>query len=339
MKQGEVLAQYNSDNSSQIAPQAGAQTESIGASAVDDKEEELQRFQQRLGAVVSTVRAASQPQEVRTSVDHVIELMTKHNEGVTADYKVRTSELGRALRMMVETITDVSTSSQAAVHQLSVIEKNLEEATAGSDATRLRSKLSVCLKMIREQSQSLRVHSENRVNHLKSFVASAAPGLQGAPELEEQLDPVTGLPTRAFAENLLDERLAAGTDCLVGVVTVDRYTNLLASFGQPAMDDLMKTVSSQLAQRLPEATTLCRWSAHSFIAVTDITSSFAETSQQWRRVKGLKVEKQIETKSRTALVLLNTSVMVEHLRPVASKRTFIQSVERFAADRSGAAAA
>lgn len=310
--------------------------EAIGKHAVEEKDDELERYRQRLGVEAEGLRTLSQAEQVRTSVDGVIHLMAQHNDAVKADYRLRTNELGRALRMMVETIGDVSTSSQAAVHQLGVIEKNLEEVTAGADATRLRSKLDVCLKMIREHSQILRTQSENQVSQLKSFVASAAPGLNAVPEFEEPLDAVTGLPGRLFVENLIDERLARGTDCLVGVVTVDRYQNLLSSFGQATVDDLLKRVAGDLAQRLPEATALSRWSANSFVAVTDIVSSYAETAQQWRRVRGLRVEKQIEDKSRTAFVILNTSLMVEHLRPVSSKRVFFQSVERFAAEHGGA---
>ena len=335
------MAQFILDNATANQQHSNIQTEmlchlidAIGKHAVEENEEELRRFQQRLGVEAASLRSASQPEAIKTSVDGTIKLMAQQNETVKADYQVRTNELGRALRMMVETITDVSTSSQAAVHQLSLIEKNLEEATAGADATRFRSKLGVCLNMIREHSQMLRTQSENQVNQLKTFVASAAPGLNAVPEFEGPLDPLTGLPTRNFAENLLDERMSRGIDCLVGVVAVDRYASLLASFGRPIMDDLIKTISRDLAQRLPEATALCRWSANSFIAVTDIVSSFAETSQQWRRVRGLKLEKEIGTDSRTALVMLNTSLLVEHLRPASSKRTFIQNAERFVAQHS-----
>jgi GGDEF domain-containing protein len=171
---------------------------------------------------------------------------------------------------------------------------------------------------------------------LKLFVASTPSGLRAATAFEEPLDPVTGLPTRAFAENLIDERLTCGTECLAGVVTVNRFDSLHSSFGQEVMDDMITTVAHLLAQRLPEATTLCRWSASSFIAITDIVSSYAETAQQWRRVRGLKAEKQIDNESKTALVLLNTSLMVEHMRPVSSKRAFVQDVERFVMEHSKA---
>jgi hypothetical protein len=84
-----------------------------------------------------------------------------------------------------------------------------------------------------------------------------------------------------------------------------------------------------LLQRLPKPTELCRWSSNSFVAVTDIVSSYAETAQQWRSVRGLKVEKHIEDPTRTALVSLNTNLMVERLRPSSSKRVFVQEVDRF----------
>jgi len=303
--------------------------ENIGKHAVEEKQEELQRYQQRLQTEMDRLRATKDQNQLRGIVQNVIDVMASQNEAVKSDYKVHTSELGKALRLMVETIAEVSKSSQAGVHQLTVIERNLEEATAGQDATRFRSKMAICLKLIRQHSQIMREQAEERVNHLKSFVASTPAGLQAAANFDEAIDKVTGLPTRAFAENLINERLARNSDCLVGVITMNRFKGLKENFGPAVTDDLVKTVAQQLTQRLPEATELCRWSASSFIAITDVVSSYAETAQQWQRVRGLKVEKHIEDPTRTALISLNTNLMVEHLRPSSSKRVFVNEVDRF----------
>jgi GGDEF domain-containing protein len=175
----------------------------------------------------------------------------------------------------------------------------------------------------------MRTQSEERVKHLKSFVSSTPAGLQAAANFEDPIDKVTGLPTRAFAENLINDRLSRKSECMVGVVALNRFKGLSENFGPAVTDDLVKTVARQLTQRLPEATELCRWSANSFIAITDIVSSYAETSQQWSRVRGLKIEKQIEDPTRTALVSLNTNLMLEHLRPNSSSRVFVHEVDRF----------
>ena len=183
--------------------------ENIGKYAVEEKPEELQRYQQRLRTEVERLRATNEPDELRAIVQKVIEVMANQNEAVKSDYKMHTSELGKALRLMVETIGEVSKASEAGVHQLTAIEKNLEEATAIGNATNFRWKLAVCLKKIREHSDTTRTESEQRVNHLKTFVESAPASLQAAANFEEPIDKVTGLPTRAFAENLINERLAA----------------------------------------------------------------------------------------------------------------------------------
>ncbi len=310
--------------------------ESIGKHAIEDDPDDLQRFQDAVAIEVERARSADQ---ARAAVEAVIELMAKHNDSVKSDHRAYASELAKAMRMMVETIGHVSKSSQAAVHQLAVIEKNLEEVTASNDATKLRSKLGVCLKMIREQSETIQAHTEEQMGVLKSFVAASAVGQQQAAMFEQPVDSVTGLPTRMFAEKLIQERLHNKTDCMVGMVAINRFSGLKGRFGQVAVDDLVKTVAKQLAQRLPEATTLCRWSTNSFVAITDIVSSYAEASQQWRKVNGLKVEKQIDDETRTALVVLNTTVMVEHLRPLSSKRALVQNLDRFSTIQSGEIAA
>lgn len=329
--------QYSSDtNFNGAKPNGGLQTdmlcllvEKIGKHAVEEKHEELQRYQERLRAEMERLRAAKEQNEVQTIVQSVIDLMANQNEAVKSDYKMHTSELGKALRLMVETIAEVTKSSEEGSHQLTAIEKNLEEATAAGNATNFRWKLAVCLKKIREHSETTRTESEQRVNHLKTFVASTPAGLQAAANFDEPIDKVTGLPTRAFAENLINERLASNSDCVVGVIAMNRFKGLKENFGPAVTDDLVKTVVQQLTRRLPEATELCRWSDSSFIAITKIVSSHAETLQQWRSVRGLKVEKHIEDPTRTALVSLNTNLMVERLRPSSSKRVFVQEVDRF----------
>ena len=306
----------------------------IGKHAVEEDLEELGRFQERITAAAERLRAAPDQSQMRLAVEAVIALMATQNEAVKADHKAHFTELTDALRMMTETIGHVGKSSQAAVHQLAVIGKNLEEVTASTDASRLRMRLGVCLKMIREQSESLQAQTDEHLGKLKAFVASSSAGQQ-AELLEGALDPVTGLPARAFAENLIDEKFTRKTDWMVGVVSVDRLGSFQSRFGQPAADGVMKTVATQLAQRLPVGTTLCRWSPTSFIAITDVTSSYAETSQQWRKVNGIKVDKQMDDGARTAFISLNASVMLEHVRPISSKRGLIQNMDRYVTQHSG----
>jgi GGDEF domain-containing protein len=91
-------------------------------------------------------------------------------------------------------------------------------------------------------------------------VASAPASLQAAASFEEPIDKVTGLPTRAFAENLINDRLAKNSDSLVGVIAINRFKDLKEEFGQGVTEDLVRTVVQQLTQRLPKTTQLCRWS-------------------------------------------------------------------------------
>jgi len=314
----------------------GLLMQSIGKYAIEEDPADLHRFQQRVAIETERMKTTDQ---ARPAVEAVIDLMAQHNESVKADHRAHAAELNKAMRMMVDTIGQVSKSSQAAVHQLTVIEKNLEEVTASNDATKIRSKLGVCLKMIREQNETLKAQTSEQLNTLKTFVAASPVGHQQSAIFDEPVDAVTGLPTRAFAENLIQKRLENKVDCMVGMVTINRFGGLKTRFGQGTVDELIKEITRQLAQRLPEATTLCRWSAGSFVAITDIVSSYSETSQQWRKVNGLKLEKQIDDASRTAFVVLNTSILVEHLRPLSSKREMIQTLDRFSSLQSGEAAA
>jgi GGDEF domain-containing protein len=334
--------QFGSGDSQAVPAQTSAREsdllrlliDGIGTHAVEEDPGELGRFQERLGIEAARVKESADADQMKAAIAAVIQLLAVHNDAVKTDHRAHATELTKALRMMTETIGFVGKSSQAAVHQLAVIEKRLEEVTASNDAKNLRVKLGVCLKMIREQSASLKTQSDEHLNQLKAFAACTAPS-DVTGQLEEPLDAITGLPGRAFAENLIHERFELKTDCIVGVVRVNRFSNFLTRYGQPAVDDVMKTATRQLAQRLPAGTTLCRWTQNSFVAITEISSSYAETSQLWQKVGNLKMEKNIDGDARAAFVVLTTSILVEHLRAMASKRTLLQSVERFVAQQSG----
>lgn len=313
--------------------------EGIGAHAVEEDPEELERFQERVNAEATRLKQGAEASGLKPAVEAVVQVMAEHNKTVKAGHKAHAAELTKALRMMTETIGFVGKTSQAAVHQLAVIEKNLEEVTASNDARSLRMKLGVCLKMIRDQSESLQAQSNEHLSQLKAFVASSSIAAQDIILLEEPVDGVTGLPGRAFAENLMREKLSEKTDCLVGVVRINRFNNFSSRYGETAVNDVVRTAARLLAQRLPAGTTLCRWSQNAFIALTEIGSSYAETSQQWRKVGNLKLEKSIDEGARAAYVVLTTSFMLEHLRPSTSKRELVQNVERFAAQQSGDLAA
>lgn len=303
--------------------------EGIGKHAVEEDPGELSRFQQRIEVEADHLKQAADQDHMRQAVEAIVDLMAAHNEAVKTDHRAHYAQLTGALRMMSETIGFVGKSSQAAVHQLAVVEKNLEEVTASHDAQSLRLKLGICLKMIREQNESLQTQSNEHLNQLKAFVASSSAAHQ-AGLLEEAVDAATGLPGRVFAENLIQEKFSRKTDCLVGVVRVDRLGSVLAQYGQAAVDELMQAASKQLAQQLPEGSTLCRWSLNSFIAVTELTSSYAETAQQWRKVDDLKLERNFEK----GVGMPTSSLLVEHLRVMASRRGLIQNLDRFVAHHS-----
>ncbi len=307
----------------------------IGRHAVEEDPGELERFQALMTAQEDRLKATSDKGEMRLAVEAVIGFLAHHNEAVKTDQRARSAELTKALRMMSETIGQVGRSSQAAVHQLAVIEKGLEEATATNDINRLRLRLGVCLKMIREQSDGLKVQSEQHLGQLKALAASSSSAGLEVALLEEPLDPVTGLPARTFAETLIKERFERKTDCLIGLICANRMAGFQVRFGQPAMNDVMKTMARELVQRLPVGTTLCRWSGYSFVAVTDITSSYAEISQQWRKVGGFKVEKHIDDRDRSAFISVGTSILLEHVRRNSSRRELIQNMERFVAQCGG----
>lgn len=304
--------------------------------SLEEDPAERERFLACANAEIERLKQAKEPADSKAAVEAFLELIAQHNRAVQQEHRSHTTELSQSLRMMADTIAFVGRSSQVAVHQLSVIEHDIEEATATEDAAKLRVKLGGCLQAIREQGERLRTQSEDHLQQLKAFVASTAAGKELA-LLDEPLDAVTGLPGRGFAENLIQEKLSQRLDSIVAVVRIDRLQAFMNRYGQAAVDRVMERAAQLLALRAPEGSILCRWSANSFIAFTEITTDFAGVSRQWNMLGSLKFEENIEEGGRAAFVVLTTSMLLEHLRATASRRNLIQNLDRFVGVQTNAA--
>jgi GGDEF domain-containing protein len=325
------------DPSAVAVPQAAEQTtaltrliDGIAEYSVDIDPDENNNFREKLAAESARIKEIEDRAATESVVTSVLELMCTHRDTLQTAHEKYSSELKKAMRMMTDTIAHIGKSSQVAVHQLSVIEKKLEEASAIRDAANLQMKLAVCLQMIREQSEALQAQSQAQINQVKTFLNTA--GLSEAEGLlESSVDPLTGLPARPFAEKLIQDQLNSKTRGLIGLFVVNRLAGIEGKYGRRASEDVVRVVARHLAQKLPVSSTLCVWSANSFVTITDAGSGQADAAYQLRRLGGMQLEKSIEGQARSAFLLLTTSFLSLELGPQASKRGLTQEMDAFAA--------
>ena len=94
-----------------------------------------------------------------------------------------------------------------------------------------------------------------------------------------RLDPVTGLPTRAVADNALLAATAAGTRLTVALADVDGLRAVNNGLGHAAGDQLLRTVGTRLARAVPAGGLAARLGGDEFIVLaphadpTDLTAA------------------------------------------------------------------
>ena len=88
-------------------------------------------------------------------------------------------------------------------------------------------------------------------------------------------DPLTGLPTRAVADALLDAATANGTDVTIALADIDGLHAVNNAFGHAAGDQYLRTVATRLARAVPDGGYLIRDGGDEFTVVSSETAPAA----------------------------------------------------------------
>jgi GGDEF domain-containing protein len=115
-------------------------------------------------------------------------------------------------------------------------------------------------------------------------------------------DRLTGLPSRAYAEEELARAHAQFPDCHLVLFVVKRVALINAKFGYSRGDQVLMKVVQILAQSLPEFKSLFRWAPCAFLAVAPPKTSFSDLRSKVQVIELTRINPTIEWEGRSAIV-------------------------------------
>ena len=149
----------------------------------------------------------------------------------------------------------VNPTEETLLRVVQILRGMVDSAGQTDDVHEIKSKLADCLRSLLEEVE--RRHGVAR------------PGL----------DPATGLPDRAAAEEAILRVYAADTPACVGVVVVDRLTTLNLRFGNKVGDGILRHYADTLRQQLPAEDQLFRWNGPALTQLPRFSGSRIDTKR------------------------------------------------------------
>ena len=142
------------------------------------------------------------------------------------------------------------------------------------------------------------------------------------------LDPATGLPERAGAEDAILKLHAADTPACIGVVAVDRLTTLNLRFGSKVGDGILRHYADSLRSQLPSEDRLFRWSGNTLVALLLRPARLEQVRRDFGRLVDTGYEHVVDTPSRLVHLPILPRWAVWPM--MASPPLLIQKIDSFA---------
>jgi GGDEF domain-containing protein len=151
-----------------------------------------------------------------------------------------------------------------------------------------------------------------------------------SPLEEKGRDELTGLLSRADAENALRSAIEHATHRFLAAFVLDRFDPIRHRFGIRAAQEVLLFYSIHLAQSMGPTDLLFHWSGPSFLMLLDRSAPATEVRREISAWAGVRLEKVVEATAHQAMLLISGKWrLFEALESVSPPR-LIDEVDAFA---------
>ncbi len=219
-----------------------------------------------------------------------------------AEFVQMASEIANAIKALP--------NIQGNVERWSLLDEQIKVLSSRDDLAAAKSRLRAAISVARAEA----LRERETVNDLVSGIIDKLNGAsnQGSNEAASKItppltplytpDPLTGLPSRAYAEAELAGAHSQSRDCHLVIFVVKRLALINAKFGYSRGDQVLLKVVSHLAQSLPDFNSLFRWSPCAFLAVAPPNVSYKELRSKVQTIELAQLTATLEWDGRSAIV-------------------------------------
>ncbi|MGB9604702.1 MAG: response regulator [Bryobacteraceae bacterium] len=161
------------------------------------------------------------------------------------------------------------------------------------------------------------------------FTGSPAPA--GQPCAPGSVDPQTGLPGRVEAERAIAQVHRQGSRAFAGVFVIDHFPTLVQRYGFSGAEEVLLFFSVHLAQNLTGPDQLFRWTGPAFVLLMERLDSVERVRRELAGLASVKLEKLLQMKTRTALVVVSAAWELYAIHVSPSPEHVARQIDAFVA--------
>lgn len=288
------------------------------------------RLRAGLAAITSRITEQASIEDVTNAANAATELLRKYQTGAAQRAVQQLAELKGVMRTMTDTITFLSESRSTVVHQLTFVERQLEDATELDDIRLLRPKLAECLELVRQETARLQAESAAHTEAVRQKMGlPPVTADSGAIRRLGALDVATGLPSRQAAERFLGEKTANGLRCSIALFVPERLGFVTRRHGREAEDEVLLHVAQHLTKLLPAGAHLYRWTGPALLAVRVSSDPPEHDEQIWQQIASKPCEKTLGNERRSALLRITMASFVRQSGVDTSIPALLEEMDGF----------
>ena len=261
-----------------------------------------------------------------------IRALEDYNLSTTRLITRRGLQLQEMVGMLTDTVAAISSDGGRSTAGLNAIEGRLKKAATIEDIGRLQFSLEECLEAVRHEAVRQREETAKLITSLnKTLEESEITPSESRPAPEAgKLDPLTGLPERAAAENELRAALQARRHTFVVPFVLPQLPTLNSRFGYKVIDQILVFVCQHISVGLPSDASLYRWSGASFLAIFECSESVDQVKRRLARdLAPVRLRKILNVDGREILIMVEISCKVLPVFEFSTEKDLIRGVDWF----------
>ena len=303
----------------------GIQEHSVTTEEAGDKE-----FQARLAELQRAFKGKENAQQV---AEAAIELLAQHQGQVNDVVAQQKSALAKATSDLAAATKGLS-EVQGTTDRLKSLEQQIGAISEGDDLPAIKRRLISEVATARTEAQQERQKVSDLISGTLTELATP-PGQSGhhvahvvgsayAP------DPLTGLHSRAQAENELMRAYELPIDTYLAIFVVKRLALINSKFGFARGDQLLVKIVGQLAQSMPEFNNLFRWAPCAFITLAPPGTTYHELRQKVQVIEVTRMTPTLEWQGRSAMVPIALDCRMISLKDFSTPSELFLRIDSFA---------
>lgn len=289
---------------------------------------EGQEFRAEIAALEQKLAAKENPRQL---VESAIATLRKYTNQANQDLARQKTGLTMAAVELAEALHALP-AMQGNAERWNRVEAEIKTISSQDDLEVVKARLCANVAVARAESLQERQKIGNLFSGiLEKLDASIRPG--EGPELAAPVvDPLTGLPSRAFAEAELTRVHGQSGDYYLALFIVKRLALINARFGYARGDEVLLKVVTHLTQLLPDFKSLFRWAPCTFLAVAPPTMSYKELRSKVQIIEVARMTPVLEWQGRSAMVPVAMDCRIISVKDFGTPSDLFLRLDTLAAD-------